>query len=79
MSAPFEGHRHLLERIAEVLLAKEVLEREEFERLIHEEAPDDTTELLGAAVSEGAAQAQRGGRHAAWRAVVVQAWKACCF
>lgn len=51
VSALLEGHRHLLERIADLLLEKEVLERGEFERLIQEEAPYDTKELLGAAVS----------------------------
>jgi cell division protease FtsH len=79
VSALLEGHRHQLERIADVLLAQEVLERDAFERLVHEEAPDDTKELVGAAESEGAAQAERCGRQAAWRAVVVRAWKACCF
>jgi hypothetical protein len=79
VSALLAGHRHQLERVADVLLAQEVLEREDFERLIHEEAPDDTTDLLGAAVSEGAAQAKRCGRQAAWRAVVMRAWKVYCF
>jgi hypothetical protein len=51
------GHRHLLERLADVLLEKEVLERAAFERLMPEKAPYDTKELLGAAVSSGAGHA----------------------
>ena len=46
----------------DVLLEKEVLERGAFERLIPKEATDGTKKLLGAAVPEGAAQAERCGR-----------------